>query len=236
MDGGPWLTIALVIIYLYITKSIGPKFMKNRKPFNLRTLIFIYNLFLIFFNLYIFYNGFFLTNYGLESFRCKKLDRQSKNPEEFAKIYFGWLYFISKFVDFGDTFFFVLRKKDRQLSFLHLYHHSMMPIFSWMGLKYVPGSNTAFLPLINSFVHIIMYSYYALSTFPEFRPYLWWKKYLTSLQLVQFVFIIIHSFYSIIVPSCEWPKIFIYLSIINAMLFFHLFYSFYKKTYTKSKC
>ena len=39
--------------------------------------------------------------------------------------------------------------------------------------------------MINCFIHVIMYSYYLLSALgPALRPYLWWKKYLTLLQLV----------------------------------------------------
>jgi len=39
--------------------------------------------------------------------------------------------------------------------------------------------------MLNTFVHIIMYSYYLLSAFgPRFQKYLWWKKYLTVLQMV----------------------------------------------------
>jgi hypothetical protein len=38
---------------------------------------------------------------------------------------------------------------------------------------------------LNCFVHIVMYFYYMVSALgPEYRKYLWWKKYLTSLQLV----------------------------------------------------
>ncbi len=34
-----------------------------------------------------------------------------------------------------------------------------------------------------------MYTYYALSALgPEFQKYLWWKKYITILQLAQFLF------------------------------------------------
>ena len=37
----------------------------------------------------------------------------------------------------------------------------------------------------NSFVHVIMYAYYGLSAIgPQMRPYLWWKRYITKLQLV----------------------------------------------------
>lgn len=46
--------------------------------------------------------------------------------------------------------------------------------------------STAFLPaMTNSFIHVIMYSYYGLSTLgPNVTKYLWWKKYLTIIQLV----------------------------------------------------
>jgi len=40
------------------------------------------------------------------------------------------------------------------------------------------------LAAVNSSVHVLMYSYYFLATFPSMRPYLWWKKYMTMIQLV----------------------------------------------------
>ncbi len=42
-----------------------------------------------------------------------------------------------------------------------------------------------FIGLLNTFVHIVMYSYYGLAALgPHMQKYLWWKRYLTSLQLV----------------------------------------------------
>lgn len=39
--------------------------------------------------------------------------------------------------------------------------------------------------LINSFVHIVMYTYYLLAALlPQYQKYLWWKKYITTLQMV----------------------------------------------------
>ena len=39
----------------------------------------------------------------------------------------------------------------------------------------------------NSVIHIIMYTYYFLASYgPKYRKYLWWKKYLTLLQIIQF--------------------------------------------------
>ena len=39
---------------------------------------------------------------------------------------------------------------------------------------------------LNSFVHVVMYSYYLLAAMgPRVQRYLWWKKYLTGLQMVR---------------------------------------------------
>lgn len=60
-----------------------------------------------------------------------------------------------------------------------------MPIWIWLTIKYYGGGSMIIIPLFNSFVHIIMYTYYLLAGLgPEIQKYLWWKKYITTLQLV----------------------------------------------------
>ncbi|CAG2181481.1 unnamed protein product, partial [Oppiella nova] len=44
-------------------------------------------------------------------------------------------------IELLDTIFFILRKKANQLTFLHVYHHSSMFIFWWVGAKFVPGGS-----------------------------------------------------------------------------------------------
>lgn len=232
MDGGPWSTIALICGYLALVKSIGPNFMKDRKPYDMRNIILLYNVALVTINGWLFYSGSWITNFGLDSWKCQPVDRRSRDPLDLYKIQLGWYFYVTKTIDFCDTFFFVLRKKNRQISGLHVFHHSCMPLFCWIGLKFTPGGNNAFFPWLNSGVHTVMYAYYALSTFPHLAPYLWWKKYITSMQMIQFVAVIVHSFYSMLSPGCAWPKMFIYLSIFNAFLFFCMFYSFFKRTYS----
>lgn len=51
-----------------------------------------------------------------------------------------WWYLIAKVIELFDTVFFVLRKKQNQVSFLHVYHHSIMVFFTWCYLKYLPGN------------------------------------------------------------------------------------------------
>lgn len=52
----------------------------------------------------------------------------------------AWWYFFSKIVELLDTVFFVLRKKQSQVTFLHVYHHAITMFFSWGYLKYLPGT------------------------------------------------------------------------------------------------
>lgn len=60
-----------------------------------------------------------------------------------------------------------------------------MPMVSWGATKYFPGGHCTFIGLVNSFVHIIMYTYYLLAAMgPQYQRYLWWKRYITTLQLV----------------------------------------------------
>lgn len=53
-----------------------------------------------------------------------------------------WWYYISKFTEFTDTIFFVLRKKNSHISTLHVIHHGIMPASVWFGVKFTPGERT----------------------------------------------------------------------------------------------
>lgn len=57
------------------------------------------------------------------------------------------------------------------------------------------GGNSTFFGLVNTFVHIIMYVYYMMAAMgPQYRRFIWWKKYLTNLQMIQFIMIFVHAF------------------------------------------
>lgn len=47
------------------------------------------------------------------------------------------------------------------------------------------GGHSTFFGLLNTFVHIVMYTYYLFAAMgPQYQRFLWWKKYLTALQMV----------------------------------------------------
>lgn len=51
-----------------------------------------------------------------------------------------WVYYFSKLSEFADTIFFVLRKKKSQITWLHLYHHSLTPFEAWLLVKFIAGT------------------------------------------------------------------------------------------------
>jgi len=131
--------------------------------------------------------------------------------------------------------FFVLRKKNDHISTLHVVHHSLMPVNIWLGLKLIPTISAAFVPFINSLVHAVMYSYYAASTWPSLRPYLWWKKYLTLVQIIQIAAAILHLFYIGLVPACRVPRLLFLVGVVQGVLILTLFCLFYVNSYIKSE-
>lgn len=71
-----------------------------------------------------------------------------------------WLFYISKVWDFWDTIFIVLGKKWRQLSFLHVYHHTTIFLFYWLNSHVNYDGDIYLTILLNGFIHTVMYTYY----------------------------------------------------------------------------
>ena len=86
-----------------------------------------------------------------------------------------------KYFELLDTFIFILRQKWRQVSFLHVYHHSSITMVTAAFLCFdINGDCVVTAAVLNSFVHVLMYSHYFLASFGVNT---WWKSHLTKLQL-----------------------------------------------------
>ena len=146
-----------------------------------------------------------------------------------------YLYFLNKFVEFADTFFFIARKKFRNVNRLQLIHHSIMPVYSFLLVRWLPGGHETFGGIFNSFIHVLMYSYYFLAALgPHMQKYLWWKRYLTVLQMIQFVCIFIKSLVLVSgVAECGYPWQFSAMVLSLMVAFFLLFLEFYLREYSK---
>ena len=60
-----------------------------------------------------------------------------------------WWYFFSKAIELMDTVLMVLRKRNRQITFLHVFHHATMLNIWWWVTTFIPGGLCKYCALIN---------------------------------------------------------------------------------------
>jgi len=227
----PAMVLSIILLYLVFVQFIGPKWMKNRKPFELQKTMVVYSFTLAIANAWVF-NKFGVHGwYRRNSWICEPLD-PSDNEDALGMAKALWTMYMLKFVDLIDTVIFVLRKKTSQITFLHVLHHAIVPILSWYAVIREPGGYNTLFPFVNSFVHIVMYTYYGLAALgPGVQKYLWWKKYITVLQIGQFVIIFFLMIRLAIAPPCKVSTDMVAINLFSATLFLCLFLKFFIKSY-----
>lgn len=144
-----------------------------------------------------------------------------------------WLFYVSKILDFMDTFFIVTGKKWTQLSFLHVYHHTTIFLFYWLNVHVNYDGDVYLTIILNGLIHTLMYTYYFVSLHTRD---IWWKSFLTSGQMVQFCCMISQASYMAVTGCSKSPTrvTLVYCVYIMSLLF--LFAQFFTKTYvTKPK-
>jgi hypothetical protein len=77
----------------------------------------------------------------------------------------------------------IILLKGRRSSFLQTYHHAGAIITMWSGMNFKAPPIWIFV-VFNSFIHSIMYAYYAATCIGLSPP---GKQYLTTMQIIQFL-------------------------------------------------
>ncbi|KAH6585117.1 hypothetical protein BASA61_007088 [Batrachochytrium salamandrivorans] len=206
-------------------------YMANREPFKLKMVTAYHNMFLCLLSLAMFSAGVVGTYYrarsrGIDEIFCTNDENGMRGLLPFTM----YIYFLSKFVELFDTVILVLKKKP--IIFLHWYHHSIVMLMVWSWLEY----DIAFAMqgmIANALVHVFMYYYYYSSSLGR---KVWYKKYITAGQIVQFslsfVLSVPYIYYSV-VKGCSGWNAFVFSMIVNAS-FLMLFVNFYSSTYQPS--
>ena len=219
-------------IYLFLVFQ-GRRWMRDRKPFNLRKTLFLWNVGLAIFSIFgassilpcVFHS---LYHYGVDYTVCHTAATAIPRIGIWC-----YLFGLSKLVELGDTAFIVLRKTP--LPFLHWYHHVTVLIIAMYGLN-TPNAVGAIFGGMNYFVHSIMYSYYALRA-KGVRVPRWAAQAITTLQLSQMfvgVFVTLRAFYndrSGRVPGCTVPNDLIAMEAVMYVSYSILFLQFFYKRY-----
>ncbi|KAH8026009.1 hypothetical protein HPB51_015358 [Rhipicephalus microplus] len=185
----PLFVFPLTIFYVYFVKVLGPRWMKNREPFQILNLVRVYNLLMVLLNARFCYIVVFHAYYPRRRYSLWCQGVTGKMDDELAYYYrTGWWYVAVRYADFLDTVFFIMRKKFNQVTHLHVIHHK----------------------------------------------YLWWKKYLTRIQIIQNVVFMSHMAIPLFV-DCGFPRYLIWVANAQTFLVMCLFINFYIHSYIKRR-
>lgn len=127
-------------VYLVLVVKVLPRYMINRKPMQFESFIRSYNVFQVI--ACTFFVEWAITR-GKNSVTFKGAWQCAPTSHEPAayldlceKI---WYFMMLRLIELTETFVFVLRKKQNQVSPLHLYHHISTVWLMWSFLKYAPS-------------------------------------------------------------------------------------------------
>lgn len=234
LTDSPLPVAVITAVYVYFVKIAGPRWMSRRKPFDLKNVILVYNL------LAAIFSGFFALRFAKlaywdRGYTFLQDTDVSDEPASLEIVRLSWWLYMFKLSELSSTVFYVLRRKNDQVSGLHVVHHVIVAWNVWLNVSHSAQSHTMFVVCVNSFVHVCTYSYYFLAALgPAYRKWLWWKQYLTIVQIVQFVLYLIHAV-CLLFARGNYVPLFVWLEFGQAVLFFSWFVVFYVRSYTQRK-
>jgi len=218
----------ITLLYLsisYLSYKFPEKVPKINKNYITNFCLF-HDLFLMLLNSYIFL-GICYNVYD------KQLSLYGNEPNDTSNVLLKNLmyhFWISKYYDYIDTIIIIAKGNYRQLSFLHVFHHSSVSTIMYYNYKLIPyGGDIWFLIFYNSFIHIALYYYYFISSYKS-NTKIWWAQYLTSFQIIQFLCGNTQQYLSILSRD-DYPPYIREVNFLYSNYMLYLFMSFYLKKY-----
>lgn len=234
----PWVLVGQAAGYLvFMTLLRG--WMKDRVPYTCNDSMKVYNLAQIIICSYMTHGLFWnlvdnQTNGGWVDIMGISLPNifGFNNTYSAQGEWFLYVHYMSKFLDYFDTLFIVLKKKDRQYSFLHTYHHSTIgPIWGLLLFLGVHGGTVCFGALLNSFVHVLMYTHYFVTAIGYTNPF---KKLLTLTQINQFYLCFSHAALASLGVETRVTRVLCFIQFFYQLSMMYLFTQFSKRTYKQA--
>lgn len=234
LQEGNW-KVSIYASAMYLTFIYwGQKWMENRKPFHIRQYFVLWNAFLSVLSFAVCARMLpelivEVSNGGFFNSLC-----QFEN-HNVATSFWGVFFCFSKILDFGDTIFLVLCKKP--VIFLHWYHHVSVAIYC----LFVADSSdpaTRWFAVINSFIHLIMYTYYCLKAMQIYIP----RKFAMCITISQITQMILGIYINVSTfffkyqgGLCDRPNINIYTALAMYASYLALFGHFFYQSYIMRK-
>jgi hypothetical protein len=250
----PW---AISLLYL-VGIAAGTRLMRRREAFTLRTFSLVHNALLLGLSLFmatecVLAAGAHFGWWGPNArpgarYLCvdpATAERvMTPTARRLARVLY--IHYLSKAYEFVDTFIMVFKKKHKQISFLHVYHHATTFAPVWYHVvKYHAGGEAWVCCALNSAIHVLMYSYYLLSAlYPAstkqqgfgglVQAYLRRvKPLMTYSQMGQFLILMAQGAY--LLTTDYVPKIQPFYLLVQCAIFFGLFANFALQEYGGSR-
>eukprot|EP00117_Sycon_ciliatum_P030324 scpid67126/ scgid23938/ Elongation of very long chain fatty acids protein 6; 3-keto acyl-CoA synthase elovl6; ELOVL fatty acid elongase 6 len=227
--------LCIVVAYLSLV-FLGVRWMKDRPPFSLRRTLVLWNVGLAWFSMF--------GTWRVVQFAARRTvqgrwidvicDKESFEAHEGGL--WSFIFALSKFVEFGDTAFIVLRKK--KLTLLHWYHHASVLLYCWFGFIDAAATGKLF-GLLNLIVHSMMYTYYSITATGMWRIPSYVNIIITSTQLLQMALGIVATsiayYRRVNNTGCDVSYTLIYAAFAMYASYLVLFINFFYKTYISKK-
>ncbi|KNC54450.1 GNS1/SUR4 family protein [Thecamonas trahens ATCC 50062] len=226
-----------LIVYLLVIFGLQEVMATKTTPSWVKPAIVVHNLILFLYSatsvitvLYLAISYSLEDEYGFVSVFCDQYRKYTSGPMYFL-IY---TFYLSKYYELLDTVFLALKK--RPIIFLHVFHHVLTLYTSFSGMD----SETTYqwtAVLTNTTIHSFMYYYYLRAAM---GAKIWWKKYLTVAQMIQFGINVLILFgwaaIDLNLPEgqdCAGNYFCWWLMFGGMIAFFTLFKAFFNKSYKK---
>lgn len=143
------------------------------------------------------------------------------NKQRNASIeFFVFVHYLSKFLDWTDTFIMIGSKSFGQVSFLQVFHHATIGMVWGFLLSRGWGSGTAaYGAFINSMAHVLVYGHYLVTSFGLRNPL---KNYIFKFQMAQFASCIVHALL-VIAYEEVYPIEYAYMQVSYHVIMLYLF-------------
>lgn len=107
---------------------------------------------------------------------------------------------------------------------------------TYIASRFCVAGHGTMVGILNTLVHSVMYGYYLFSAVNEnVKASIWWKKYITQIQLIQFLLLGLHFSSGIFAEDCTYPKLFCIIMALQNLFMMFMFGDFYRRAYISKK-
>ena len=226
--GIPIYWVMLVLLLAVTIKWIGPAYMSNREPVDVRPITLILD--------GLAFGGYVVgllsvvvpTGYFMDCFDCSAYSPTTGRYDHIVVKHFAFAIIFAKLFDFLVPIFFFLCKKP-PVTNLYLLYLMSVAAGTVALVKINPGGIFVFAALIDGIHSVVFYSYLTFTAAdPRFRPSRRWKAAVFFSKMLAWSLILAHSAYFLSLPNCGEPVVKLAMVVFSSLVLILFPYDFYQ--------